>query len=109
MNLGFIILAIHEDAEQAPGGLEAEQLGQVALSVVHAPVWLIFPNLVDLVVSVDDLGDCHTQVPDNFRRTVLLGMQLRDYNIHDLFDVSSDALLLHDLALAMLLGKLELN
>lgn len=60
MDFSLVVLAVHKDVEEAIGGLEAEDLEQIALLVVDDIVSVLPSDAVKGVVGVDDLLDGHT-------------------------------------------------
>lgn len=59
VDFGLVVLPVHEDVEEAIGGLEAEDLQQVALLVVDDIVRVLASDTVQGVVGIDDLLDGH--------------------------------------------------
>jgi len=102
VNLCFIILAIHENVQEALSGLEAEDLTQQALGVVDVRVVLVGAYLVRLVVGVDDLRHSHANIPEHLWCAGTLVAQLCDDHVDDLIDGSLDELWLKQEALVKL-------
>lgn len=92
MYLCLVILSIHEDVQEALGGLEAEDLAHEALRVVYLGVVLLGTDVVGLVEGVDDLGDGHADVPEHFWSAGALIVQLSSNDFDDLADGGLDKL-----------------
>ena len=67
VDLGLVVLALHEYGEQLLGCLEREDPLQVGLLVVYVAVLLRYRDIVHLVERGYDLTDGHADVPDHFR------------------------------------------
>ena len=79
MNLGFEVLSVHENVQKALRRIKAEDSRDVSGGVVYEMVFVVILSGVQTVVSVDDLGDSHADIPDNFGRGLLLVVQFISY------------------------------
>jgi hypothetical protein len=71
MNLRFKVLAIHENTQKAFGGVKTENLSQVCLSILN--IWTKFITIFIIwIVSVDNLRNCHANIPNNLGRALSL-------------------------------------
>ena len=89
MDLGFVVLAFHEDSEEAPGGLKAKDPCEIALGVIDFAILLLAIHLENRVVGVNDLRNCHAEIPDNLGGAILLSLELCDDHVDNLLDIRS--------------------
>ena len=66
MNFSLEVLSVHENIQEALCGVKAKDFLHVSLRVVNEFDVLAYLSVVNLVVSVDYLGDGHANVPDHF-------------------------------------------
>ena len=110
MNFGFIILTVHENAKEALCSFKAKDPCKIALGIIYCTVLLLRVHLVNRVISINDLGNRHAEIPDHLRCTVFLGLELSYDHLYYLLDSLSNFFRLQDLFIfAFLLIKVKRN
>lgn len=97
MDLGFVVLACHEDFQELLRRVEVEDFLEVSLLVVE--VVALYGYIVDFIENIDNFGGRYTQVPDDFWSAFLVVHQLVCDLVDNLLYILSDLQLRQQLLL----------